>query len=172
MSSKQKKQYILLSWLLVILCMAIIFDLSHQPGSVSDNESKGIIRSQVEKVIGITGSDVKIGDQEKIIGFINSIARGYMHGFVFFLLGALVMNAMLQGKRKFKYNLSLIGISAAICLAYALADEVHQLFIPGRTFQADDIAMDLLGSIIGIALLWLIYYRRMRKRDGSFKATW
>jgi VanZ family protein len=42
---------------------------------------------------------------------------------------------------------------------YALSDEIHQLFVPGRTFQLMDLALDLLGGMIG-----LIFFERIRAK--------
>ncbi len=39
---------------------------------------------------------------------------------------------------------------------YGLFDEVHQIFIPGRTFDWWDLVADVVGSIIGIFLVKLI----------------
>ena len=42
--------------------------------------------------------------------------------------------------------------------AYGLFDEVHQLFVPTRTFQLIDIVIDFLGAIVGgLAWWWLLY---------------
>ena len=37
-----------------------------------------------------------------------------------------------------------------ICLAYGLSDEIHQYFVPGRTFEWLDIAADGLGGGLGV----------------------
>ena len=42
---------------------------------------------------------------------------------------------------------------------YALSDEIHQLFVPGRSFQLMDLGLDLLGGVIG-----LIIYARIRAK--------
>ncbi|MBI2106155.1 VanZ family protein [Candidatus Woesearchaeota archaeon] len=36
---------------------------------------------------------------------------------------------------------------------YGFIDEVHQHFVPGRTFQSSDILMDFLGAILALILL-------------------
>ena len=72
-----------------------------------------------------------------------------MHGVVFLVLGLLVHNALTnRGLTKTKAA----AIAMAICLVYGLSDEIHQLFVPGRAFELSDLAMDGLGSLIGIGL--------------------
>lgn len=46
---------------------------------------------------------------------------------------------------------------------YSLSDEIHQLFVPGRSFQLMDLGLDLLGGIIG-----LIIYERFRTKRKQF----
>jgi hypothetical protein len=36
------------------------------------------------------------------------------------------------------------------CLVIALGDEIHQEFVPGRTFALHDVALDLLGGMLGV----------------------
>jgi VanZ family protein len=44
---------------------------------------------------------------------------------------------------------------AAACLAFAVSDELHQMFVPGRFFSWGDLAADSMGIGVGIAVvLW------------------
>jgi VanZ family protein len=44
-----------------------------------------------------------------------------------------------------------------ISMLFALSDEIHQLFVPGRAFQGLDLLIDLLGVLCGVYL-----YRRLK----------
>ena len=46
----------------------------------------------------------------------------------------------------------------ALGAAYAITDELHQHFVPGRTGTALDVAIDTVGVVLGIAL-----FRRVRE---------
>jgi len=46
-----------------------------------------------------------------------------------------------------------IKFSAIIAYLYALSDEIHQYFIPGRTAKISDTFIDLVGIIAGIIIL-------------------
>jgi VanZ family protein len=45
------------------------------------------------------------------------------------------------------------GVAAAIALAWAVSDEWHQTFVPGRVGSPRDVAVDAAGIAIGLALL-------------------
>lgn len=47
------------------------------------------------------------------------------------------------------------GLALALVFLYAASDEIHQVFIPGRTGQVSDVLVDTTGGIIGLGLLWL-----------------
>ena len=44
---------------------------------------------------------------------------------------------------------------------YGLIDEIHQHFVPGRTFELLDIGMDFLGAVV--ALILIAVYNWMKK---------
>ena len=39
------------------------------------------------------------------------------------------------------------------CIIYAIFDEIHQIYVLGRTGKAIDVIIDTLGSCMGITLL-------------------
>ena len=41
---------------------------------------------------------------------------------------------------------------------YAASDEIHQLFVPGRSGQLRDVLLDSAGVAAGILLAWMITY--------------
>lgn len=47
-------------------------------------------------------------------------------------------------------NCAIIGI--AITLLYGISDEIHQFFVPGRSFSIFDMLMDGIGGMIGVKL--------------------
>lgn len=59
---------------------------------------------------------------------------------------------------------------AAISLFYAIFDEIHQAFVPGRSTELKDVIVDFSGAILGIAtvaLVYLIIRRRHKKRTAE-----
>ncbi len=51
---------------------------------------------------------------------------------------------------------------------YAVSDEVHQFFVPGRAMSAMDVAIDSLGALIGI-WIYVIFKRERRKKKKAGK---
>ncbi|MBI4220880.1 MAG: VanZ family protein [Chloroflexi bacterium] len=58
------------------------------------------------------------------------------------------------GPRVQARDLLLGNISGAATFAYAISDEIHQTFVPGRTFAVEDLAVDLAGIVTGVAAAW------------------
>lgn len=48
----------------------------------------------------------------------------------------------------------------ALTVLYAMTDEVHQLFVPGREGRVLDVVFDSLGATISLSLLWLWFRLR------------
>ena len=65
--------------------------------------------------------------------------------------------------RKFRKEMFLPWFIAAL---YAASDEIHQLFVPGRSGQLSDVILDSAGALAGVAaftvLCWLINRRKAR----------
>lgn len=70
-----------------------------------------------------------------------------MHFVEYAVLAFLVARAVHKTKPEYPKITLLVLILAMV---YALSDEIHQLFVPGRAFQVVDLMIDLLGSIAGV----------------------
>jgi VanZ family protein len=73
------------------------------------------------------------------------------HTIEYFILAVLALRAFRETKSPFAYAI-------LFAVLFGISDEVHQLFVPGRTFSFLDICADIAG-----ALLVLVFrQRRMR----------
>lgn len=127
----KKKIY---SILLVILWMILIFIMSSFNSIESGNQSNFIVNI-ISNILNIKNVDT-----------LSFIIRKSAHFTEYFVLGLLVYNLINNCHYK-----SYIGI--LICIIYALSDEIHQIFVPGRAFKIMDILIDSTGSITGLYLL-------------------
>jgi VanZ family protein len=53
-------------------------------------------------------------------------------------------------------NVRVIALVMVFCALYGLSDEIHQLFVPHREFDPQDMAADVAGGGLGAAVLWLL----------------
>lgn len=120
-------------WLPVVIVMAIIFYVSGDynpyrwlPSSWFDNASSG----------GLSTGDV-----------------GHLGHFLeYTLLGLAVLRAVVW---RDEITVWLIVVSVGISLLYALSDEFHQIFVPERTFQIQDLLVDAGGITVGTFVQYL-----------------
>lgn len=87
------------------------------------------------------------------------IERKGAHVAEYFILTAFFLRAFQD--RKWKAEKLLLG-GAVFSLAYALSDEFHQLFVPGRTGKLTDVLIDLVGITGALAAFWLYGKRKPR----------
>lgn len=139
----KKRLHVILSCAAVILWMILIFVLSAQPAVQSNRVSKKVtevIIKIVNKII--PGSDLKVLNANRFI-------RKNAHFFVYLILGILTSVAV----RKFGVvGVRTMGLVLLICILYALSDEFHQTFVPGRGPQIKDVLIDGAGAVVGSSL--------------------
>ncbi len=138
-----------ISWLMVLIWMAVIFKLSSQSGQQSNGLSMGVT-GIVGKVLAKVTFKAHV-DMSKF----NHMARKYAHFFTYLVLGILVMNAI---RRSGIVGSVMLIVSIGICILYAISDEVHQLFVPGRGAQVRDVLIDSAGASVGISIYSLIVW--------------
>ena len=71
-----------------------------------------------------------------------------LHAGAYALLGFLFYRAF-QTTRIPKTAMLLLLISALSSTAYGISDEVHQYFVPSRTFSVGDMLANTVGSFVG-----------------------
>jgi VanZ family protein len=82
------------------------------------------------------------------LGTWDLVLRKLAHAAEFAVLGALLLRAVGAERTAF-----------ALGVAYAISDELHQLFVPGRVGSVWDVLIDAVGVAVGIAL-WRRFDRR------------
>ena len=108
-----------------------------------------------------------------VSGILGTYTGEIVHGLEYLLLGALVFRGLLAwhrqavGAREPPARLLALGVTAvAISVVYALSDEFHQSFVPGRASEAKDLMIDALGSAIG-AMGYALMRRVLGARLGQ-----
>ncbi len=134
----------------VVLWMAVIFALSSQAAEQSNRLSTGVTEMIIEVV------ERAVPAAEFDLQTVNHFIRKNAHFFAYLILGVLVMNA-LKGSRCGGYKSFMMALG--ICVLYAVSDEVHQLFVPGRGAQVKDVLLDSTGAAVGIVLYKYYIYK-------------
>jgi hypothetical protein len=74
--------------------------------------------------------------------------------------------AVLDRAARWPYRRAL-GISAAFCVVFALADEYHQTFVPGRGGTWTDVGFDCIGIILAVMAASGLRSCRLRRHDSG-----
>ena len=71
------------------------------------------------------------------------------HAALYLVLGALLWRALRYRYSRWKA----VGVATAVAVVYGITDEVHQLFVPGRSFELLDLTADGFGAAVSAVLL-------------------
>jgi VanZ family protein len=76
-----------------------------------------------------------------------------LHWIAYLGLAVLVVRALAGGLRR---RVTLVTAAAAVLITvvYGATDEVHQMFVPGRSADWNDLAADAAGALGGTFLSW------------------
>lgn len=85
------------------------------------------------------------------------ISDKLQHFFAYFVL-ALLLNSSFLVQRKYQFSFNVKSLlSLLIVVLYAIFDEVHQYFIPGRFCEFSDFIADVIGGIAGVLLVYFLF---------------
>jgi VanZ family protein len=97
-------------------------------------------------------------------GFLNYIAH-----FGEYLILAVPITLALHSQKRALWKSALIAL--LIASVYAVSDEFHQYFVPGRDCNPIDWAVDTLGALVGaIGTIFYLSFKKVqhsRARDGE-----
>ena len=97
-------------------------------------------------------------EQQSIVDQNQHFIRKAAHFSVYTFLGILVSLAVSQHTNKFTL------ISYCIGTLYAVSDEIHQRYVPGRSGQISDVLLDSAGVALGCIIVFIIYKLIIKKR--------
>lgn len=130
---------------LILLWMVIIFIFSSQVSDKSSNISGNTIRIILNK-LQLTQN---MNEQQinEMVENLQTPMRKIAHFSIYTVGGVLVMvffsKLNITSKKKIIYSL-------VFCAIYAVLDELHQYFVPGRSCEIRDVLIDSTGSLLGI----------------------
>lgn len=139
--------------ILLFITFARIFSFSNQNGVQSSGVSRKvtkILTNNIKKVQAMSKEEKEIfmNNAEKII-------RKLAHFSIYTVVGFLMMALMSTYNAK---TIIRVSISFGIGVIYAISDEIHQYFIPGRSGRVFDVIIDSFGVLTGICIIMIILY--------------
>ncbi len=143
---------------LIILWMIIIFLLSNQKAQDSKQLSNSFITKTIIKIYEAKHGEITEEKKIEIKENYSFIVRKAAHFTIYLVLGLLV-SLVLIGKNLNIKQIIIYGV--LICMAYAITDEIHQIFVSGRSGEIRDIIVDTCGSTVGILLNIIINRKRI-----------
>lgn len=149
----QGRLYRMALWAAVIGLMAVIFAFSAQQGEASEALTKGAVLPVAELIAAMQqGTQATIDTLYFIMG---TILRKAAHLAEYGLLGALIWLLL----ESYGHRGKLLPIS--IAALYAITDELHQAFVPGRLGMPLDVLVDAIGAVAGVYIVsWIYRYWR------------
>ncbi len=132
-----KKIYFGVSLIIVLALLVLIFCLSHENGEDS-TETSFWFTTLINFLLPFSVSE--------------STIRTLAHFSEFACLSFFMNNLFVSYKEK----LSPV-IACTLSFLYAITDEIHQIFVPGRACQFQDMMVDLAGIVSGMFVFTVVY---------------
>ena len=149
-SGKKNRIVRMVSGILFLLLAGVIFCLSAQEREESDELSMGVINA-------LFGGGASLA--EALNASVREICHVLEFGALALPLFVFISTFPLPPKPVF-------FTCVAAGFVFALGDEIHQYFVPGRAFQLSDVLVDTVGVVI-MAAICVFIYRRVRRRAPS-----
>lgn len=142
----KRNSTVITTWIPVILWMILIFFLSAQPALESDRLSTKL----TEIILGLVNQVVPVvGSGAVDYSYLNHVVRKLAHFLLYLILGVLSVRAL---RKNGLTGWKPLIMAVLICVLYAVTDELHQVFVPGRSGQISDVFIDSLGGLAGVVL--------------------
>lgn len=150
MLKKEKKR--ILFGVLSLFWMMIIFLYSARDASVSSQDS-GYWIDVVIRFFVPGFHQFSREEQAGLRDLLSLLIRKAAHMTEFGILGVLLY----QSRESFCF-------AGILSVCYAISDEVHQIFVPGRAGRATDVLIDSIG--IGIGLLFIFLLKGKKRKEN------
>jgi VanZ family protein len=96
--------------------------------------------------------------------WLDTLLKKISHALAYGVLAWLYQRAL---RPRLRASMALRIVSGGLAVAYALSDEYHQTFVPGRNGQLFDVMVDGVGVCGAMLLHWWLERRRALSRQVS-----
>ena len=155
-----KRTHAIALWGVVVtaLCAFIWFMSSRtsgESGGMSEQVADAVARVAVPGYVGSTAAQ-----KARVVAAMQFPIRKAGHFLEYAALGAAVYQLLEAIDRWPRGRRARMGAAWALAVCYAATDEVHQLFVSGRSGQPTDVLIDACGVLAGVAVASLLTRRR------------
>lgn len=136
--------------IITLFVMILIFCHSAMPADLSSQES-GFVVTYLLRVLPFL-------DPARYTDLLTFMVRKTAHAMEYTLLG-FCLHWYLRDvlKQRFDMGGRQIFLTAWLCgTLYAVSDEIHQYFVPGRSCELRDVCIDAAGVLLGVWILMRI----------------
>lgn len=153
---------------LLLWTFFIIFGFSNQNGEKSSDMSKTVTQFLIDRIPQI--NKLEGIHKQSIIQKIEKIVRKIAHFSIYTFVGVILMCLFSTYRLK---DMQKLYFSSIIGIIYAISDEIHQSFIPGRLASVFDVIIDTMGVICGTLCVLLIIkiILNTKKNDNNLHKT-
>ncbi len=146
--------------LLTLLWMTVIFMFSAKNADDSTEQSS-FITNILMNIFSNVYRNSDLSDKMQIIESMSFAIRKAAHFSIYSVLGLL---SFLSVYYLTKFSNKTPFISMLICFIYACSDEMHQLFVPGRSGQLRDVFIDFSGALLMTLIILAVrkIYRKIK----------
>lgn len=130
--------------------MLVIFLMSSEVSTDSTARSDEIVR---------TIQSIGVSAPADLLTF---LVRKAAHISAYFVLGILIYSLLKEYRLHIKH---LIIASIALAMLYACTDELHQMFVPGRSGEVRDVLIDTGGAAVGVGIYGTVARRLYKKPE-------
>ena len=152
---------------LIVGWMFTIFDFSADDGEDSQSLSDKITIKVVHMIKPSYNSMPK-QEQKDLFNRVSFIVRKIGHLGEYGILGLLVTGLLLTFDKIRAIKLKWIVLIATLwCTVYAVTDEVHQLFVHGRSAKIGDVFVDMFGGFLAAVILVAIWNKIIKNKEAK-----
>lgn len=164
-NGKRRTRWGTVAGLLALMWMLIIFGFSAQPSEESTEVSFGLtvqIVTNTSNLFHLDWNNETIREMSlRLEHTVRKIAHMTEYGILAIFLLLWVRDYVTSDRMRY-------GLPMLISGVYAASDEIHQLFVPGRSGKVTDVLIDSAGA--ALALLLCYFIRRIKERSAQKRA--
>lgn len=141
--------------MLSLAIMILIFCFSAQTAVKSDQVESAVVNNQTQ-VIETVLKDNKSQYIENVVRWFEIWIRKIAHILTFAALGFFLCGTFISIDKIKKIYVRIL-LALGVGLVYGITDEVHQIFVEGRSPEIGDVVYDFSGVLLGAILMLLCY---------------